>query len=192
MHDINLIPQRTNEKKTERSILTFIVLIGICGIIAVHGYELYIQWRQLRNHYNNQRKLIGQYDMINEDFDRLSEELAELEEKRNSLSGIIGNKHEWSDILSRIEKGVPPSTVLTSMFFDNASLTIEGICPTDIETAQLAIYLQNTELFKDVRIDSIIEDTTSRKCVFIINCFFAENNNVANTDQDISTEEGEG
>lgn len=192
MHDINLIPQRTNEKKTEKSIFTFIVLIGICGIIAVHGYEPYIQWRQLRNHYNNQKQLIGQYDTINEDFDRLSKELAELEVKKNSLSNIIGNKHEWSDILSRIERGIPPSTVLTSMFFNNASLTIEGNCPTDIETAQLAIYLQDTGLFRDVRIDSIIEDATSRKCVFLINCFFAENINVENTNKDISTEEGEG
>jgi Tfp pilus assembly protein PilN len=192
MHDINLIPQKTNEKKTEKSIFTFIVLIGICAIIAVHGYEPYIQWRQLKSHYNNQRKLLEQYDAINQDFDRLSKDLTELEKKKNSLSGIIGNKHEWSDILSKIERGIPPSTVLTSMFFNDPSLTIEGNCPTDIETAQLAIYLQDTGLFKNVKIDSIIEDTTSRRCIFVINCFFDDNTNVENTHQDISTEEGDG
>ncbi|HHU63155.1 MAG TPA: PilN domain-containing protein [Clostridiales bacterium] len=186
MHDINLIPQK-KEKKSAKSFFTLMVLLGICAIIVAHGYGPYVQWHQLRYYYNNQKKILGQYETVGEDFDQITRELTELRQKKESLSHITEGEYSWSSVLSQIEKGIPPSTILTSMVYNNHFLTIEGKCPTDIEAAQLATYLQNTGLFKDVNIESIIEDMSSRKNVFIINCSLA-----VNTKRGKFSEEGEG
>lgn len=156
-HQINLLPQEEFEGTTVGRILkwamsTFRIIVILTEMVVMAAF-LSRFWLDARNADLNDA--IKQKVAVISASSEVEKEFRDTQKRLKIFSNLSSREGVVSNAIAEITSHLPPDVFLISYSYNQGSIQIKGISPSEISIAQFIVNLENSEMINKVNLTNV-------------------------------------